>query len=710
MILTNKFNVEYDMEAIDRDFDVFQVEKPKDLYKTNILDLATEQFKAKSVQYTFGKMALVLFDKNDVSEQKFKEAIMTDYPDVKVCKIDFREIGKQDESERPFYYQHRLLLQLLVNSICVPRVDGFSYNNLAGKLLYSFPSLWKRDRKTKKVYSTCFLEISFDPGMYLNLNVKTFRKSNYNRNGRFYITDPKTGCFRRKLKEDNVDPSEFFTEAAFTKKNTINYLNLSSFDNFKKCKLGIMEQFLQDVQEYLGKYVTLTAVSREGDQCIKESKKEKDSLTDQMLGKILNKRGINIVDVCRTEESEAMIHRIVAELQAFYGIVAKPGGPDKEMYNIRLIHNADYYEKKELPDPYKEDLHGFIVQHLTIEDNEALTGDVGKKESPVLHKVLVELILKGDVHDGQISIYNWEKLSSNKAWTFVRREKMRPQDGKFDETINAAGKKTWERYSYTAVEIVLDGKMKFCSFDDTDFPANDFEERIRFVYDTYADKQRRAQKEVEGLVFNDINNMQVIIRTREKTMPNTAAIWNGLRKTNEKDAVLKEVVEDALISFADIFSELKDFADQKLEALQTMPQTFTKGDLKKLINVQTKGGKQFNRFLHEEYDIWVSAEIRSSKFNDVFMLDNLTNIKWYEDFNTDGEDIHSLNYYAGKNTSNGGLKFSVHNACIVRQVQAEQEVEFEELLPLMAVDFIRVGDYTVLPFPFKYLREYQNML
>jgi len=37
------------------------------------------------------------------------------------------------------------------------------------------------------------------------------------------------------------------------------------------------------------------------------------------------------------------------------------------------------------------------------------------------------------------------------------------------------------------------------------------------------------------------------------------------------------------------------------------------------------------------------------------------------------------------------------------------EIAFEDQFPLMAVDFVRNGQYTVVPFPFKYLREYAKM-
>lgn len=90
MILTNKFEVNYDYESIDQDFDIFLVEKTDKLFRYNILDLPVERFHARSVQYSFGKKALVLFDKNDISERDFRDAIAASYTDVTVQKVDVR--------------------------------------------------------------------------------------------------------------------------------------------------------------------------------------------------------------------------------------------------------------------------------------------------------------------------------------------------------------------------------------------------------------------------------------------------------------------------------------------------------------------------------------------------------------------------------------------------------------------------------------------
>lgn len=74
-----------------------------------------------------------------------------------------------------------------------------------------------------------------------------------------------------------------------------------------------------------------------------------------------------------------------------------------------------------------------------------------------------------------------------------------------------------------------------------------------------------------------------------------------------------------------------------------------------------------------------------------------------------GANDEIVNYFVGDKRE--GLKTSLQNACIVRTIRSmKNEIEFETLMKLMAVEFVREERYTVLPFPFKYLKEYQNMM
>lgn len=58
-----------------------------------------------------------------------------------------------------------------------------------------------------------------------------------------------------------------------------------------------------------------------------------------------------------------------------------------------------------------------------------------------------------------------------------------------------------------------------------------------------------------------------------------------------------------------------------------------------------------------------------------------------------------------------GMKYSIERASLVREIEAVEgsPLIFKELLPLMGVEFVRYGMLTVIPFPFKYLREYAMM-
>lgn len=707
MILTNKYNVDYNMEAIDRDFDIYVVEKKsKKLDDTNVLDLATEQYKARAVQYSWGRKAFVLFEKNAVTENEYREAITREYEDVKVRRMD---IFDEEECEA-FFYQKRLLAQLLINSIRVPKHEAFSYNNLSGKLLYGEPSWRAIDEKTNNPYMLYFIEIVFDAGMYINLNVKTFMtKQNYKKK-RYYLIDSKTGNFRKKLATDVVEEDKLFTESSFeSKKNSVKYLDFETFDSFKKCKLGILEQFTQDVEKYLGEYITLTPGIREGDTSFEISKKERETLSVSDYTSILSERGINIVDECHDNLSEAIVERLVKEFEKFYGITAKVNALEQEMYNIRVIHNEEYYKKNGLSDPYNEDLHGYIVQHVTLEDCNILKKEIDKKESPIVHKLVEELILKGDVRRGKISIYNWNKLSNGKEWTFVTREKMKDAEIDKDGIINAAGNKVYNHYKYVCTRISQAGDLDFSVFDDMDICASDFEEKIRFAYDTYFDNQKlHHQKNVEGLVFSSIENIHAIIRTNEKTMPNIRNLWNGLKETNDKDVVFIESVLNILDEYLEMNTKDSEYIVELQNTLQKIKPTITKKKLRELMKMKKGAAKRLNRFLHECYGIWISPEIKNQAFEEDYLLDNVLNIKYFEDNNTDGTGEKSLNYYVGP--TRNSLQSSIHNASVVRQVQAEEEIEFNDLLPLMAVDFVRIGMYTVLPFPFKYLREYLKML
>lgn len=459
-MLTNRINVTYNIENIDADFDIFRVEKAnKDYYKYNILDSAVYEFKAAAVQWTFGATALVLFRKGEVTEKQFKESIMKEYEDVKIQKIDLFD---SEQCNKCFYFENRLLAQLLINSMRTPKHEAFMYNNLTGKLFYHDPSWRHKDKLTGKVNFIRFLEIVVDPGMYLNLEHKTFKRYDRESNG-LYVIDSKTGEFRKKLKTD--------TNVITYKEGSLphNHFRVDNFDisditHFRKSKMGVMEQFLRDVNDNLSKYMSIEIVEREDAQEFDISNLEKKGISELEYGEMLQKKGVVIVDENNSEVSKDIVAKLQEELEKYYHVKAAVGNLSEEAYNIRIIHDGEYYAENEMHDPHSDNLKGYIVQHIT-EEAEHFTNTKGS--SPDIKKIVQELIIKGDVRECMISIFDWERLDSEKDWTFVFRKKIKTKYGENAAHINHVNKKALNYFQYYRLKIDCNGEMEFDTFCDS---------------------------------------------------------------------------------------------------------------------------------------------------------------------------------------------------------------------------------------------------
>ena len=696
-MLTNRINVTYNMENIDADFDIFRVEKAnKDYYKYNILDSAVYEFKAAAVQWTFGATALVLFRKGEVTEQQFKESIMKEYEDVKIQKIDLFD---SEQCSNCFYFENRLLAQLLINSMRTPKHEAFMYNNLTGKLFYHDPSWKHKDKLTGKVNFIRFLEIVIDPGMYLNLEHKTFKRYDRESNG-LYVIDSKTGEFRKKLKTD--------TNVITYKEGSLphNHFRVDNFDitditHFRKSKMGVMEQFLRDVNDNLSKYISIDIVEREDAQQFDISNLEKKGISELEYGEMLQKKGVVIVDENDSEISKDIVAKLQEELEKYYHVKAAVGNLSGDAYNIRIIHDGEYYAENEMHDPHSDNLKGYIVQHIT-EEAEHFTNIKGS--SPDIKKIVQELIIKGDVRERMISIFDWKRLDSGKDWTFVLRKKIKTKFGENVEHMNFGNKKAFNYYNYYRLKIDGNGKMEFDAFCDSNQSETEEWNKICYAYDFVEDKHHGVQNHVEGLMYSNIDNIHAILLTREKTLPNISALMDTLIETDAKERVSKEILLKAINDFETEYIAAWEIISEWKNKLSVETEMITKKSIKKILNMKSGTASKFNRFLHQKYGIWIDGELRKGEFEYLYQIGNLLNIKY--DYNeNDYLDGRAFVYYVGAKGNNKKTKYP--NACCMRKVISLGEtLEYEEALPLMTVEFVRNSQFTVLPFPFKYLREY----
>lgn len=105
--------------------------------------------------------------------------------------------------------------------------------------------------------------------------------------------------------------------------------------------------------------------------------------------------------------------------------------------------------------------------------------------------------------------------------------------------------------------------------------------------------------------------------------------------------------------------------------------------------------------IREEYEKERIHEFRSKVGREEF-LPGVTDIKMFE-------KNGSIYYFVG--TVGLGMQASVSNAANIRRIEPLDDAPmfFEQLLPLMNVDFVHNERLTVRPFPFKYLTEWARM-
>ena len=705
-ILTNQFDAVYDYEAIDRDFTIFMVTKESQkLDRINVLDIPLANWKALSVQYTYGRNAFVLFSKGSVDETAFRMQMQEQFPEVTVRKVDILDA---EFREKYFYYNDRLLAQLLLNSLRIPKNPKLSYQNLTGKLFYTNADWIIKNKETKRPWMLYALEVHLSPGMYLKLNVRTFRSKTGKpqKGGREYIFDPRTKQLRRRLKEDEK-PDQIFVEGSFeNSRNTVDYLNIQSPQAFGKCKLGVLQQLLEDVRKRLGDYLTLTPQYRENVQSFEISTLQKQALDAKRLSSLIQ-RPIHLIDDAGTEHSAAMGEQIKEQLLQYYGLSVSGNTWDPQAYHIRLIHEEAYYSEQDLPDLHANVPDGMIVQHMTEEQKFESNG---KKAAPALNKVLQELLIKEDVQQKTIRIFDWKALRFVETWTFVMREKIKmPFDPKRKPSYNRIGESVFDHYLYTAAAILPEGGIRFEQFrDDNDLTAQ--QEKVVRAYESFQTNQKKVENEVEGLVYADIGNIHAIIRTPMTTMPAIDAIRNGLENSNPKTLLEKEQLLAALVEFAEQSPEEREqsYAEMLKNKLLASDEPITKTNFRVMMDYRhfRAAAKEWNRFLHGNYGILIMPELKCEDFEELYCLENVLDIKHYAC--QDHLGTKEFHYFVG--TKRKMLQSSLHNACIVRKVLSTGDsINFQVLLPLLAVDFVRNNQYTVLPFPFKYLREYAAM-
>lgn len=683
---TNKLKLIIDFEKLNEKYEIFKITTTDTYINEGSYLLDIPSFKLKSIFYSGrSKDLYLLTNKYDDLFQTIRDyiSIQPNSDRLSIEKISLRN------EKYPYY----IIGNLFLNSLNNGNTDEFKFNNLTGKL-YCFNSskdfIEKRKDQQGKSYISRItaLQIKIDYNMCLCLEVKTFTnhrlkglidfsksKSNkyWNSYPQYIISKPHNFLKRFMPSEkENINIEDtFILKQIKHEKSNIPFFRFDSLNKFSQSKIGMLYHTIDLFNKNYSDIIKINfqTVSDYISLEPKSNKMQLEELTNNVHNQVVS-MGVRIIDCIQDETSKIILTELIEKLKEEYKkldikVVKKPS---KNKLNLKLVHRASYYNENHENDPYSNN-KDYIIQHIAIESFE-------KFNSSMIDNILKELIIKKDLLQNKISLIDWSKYNYQKDWIFGLK------DGILFYFIN----------------VNPDGSFDFKVLENDLFSMNEYQKYIN-CFDN--------KNEIEGIIVNPNNDINYIKNTNKFTIPEFEKIHNILYTLKNNSPI--EVGN--LLKYINEFENSPKFKNNHTDSLNKIKNNLKNvnvincNDLRSILKNTNKSEKingTIEEFIHnkvyEDYNIALFDHLRGKIERDM-LLSSETDIKYFE--------LNNKQYYFVGYTGKG-MRNKLTTSCCIREISAldNGEIFFKELLPLMDVPFVKYGQLTVKPFPFKYLREY----
>lgn len=586
-IRINKLHAELNYNMIDEKYHIFNITTSEKYFKqgASIFDESLLEENVLSVCFQKGNSFYILMNRANAN----KRAIVNHLHSCNGGEKITVELKKGSEIPK------HILVQLFLNALSNYDDDELAFNNLTGHL-YCYHRTWLKYSKGE-ISQIHALEINVKEDLLLLSSVRTFSseklKSKIEFKKRKFEEYPKyvfgaSRTLRRRLKDDN-EVAYIMRQVRGVKKE-IPFLLIQNLEKYESSKIGMIDRIISLSNKQYSQFLNLSfkeylEVARV-DYKTENKNENKDIITS-----LLSNVKINVIDCIGDTYSQTACENLKELFLLNYNHkIHFSTKLCKSALNIRLIHNKEYYLDD---DQYLSNTKGYVVQHITLED-------FNTSALFAVNSIITELLIKDDLKNGKISLYNWEKLAFNKTWLFAYSEKVE------------------EGNRYFIMSIKPDGSF---SIKEQELDLFSYNEYTMFV-ELFEDRATTAR-----CIVSDGENISIVLDTDLFTLPNY------------------EDIKERLV-----------IGDNYLR----------------------------NEIAREE------------------LLSACLDVKFFR--------VEDKEYFFVGIIGNG-MQPTIQCAANVRAVEIYKgNLNFQELLPLMSVTFVRNGQLTILPFPIKYIREYINII
>lgn len=701
MIYSNIIKPEFNTETIDRDFDIFRIsiaekdgKKEKRLPKIVQKRCLEINLPVRSVSYVWdwNQCVFIMVDKNSITQE---EALKLQNSETELLVTKHYADYFQDPNNS---WKERILLQMLFNLL--PSMYGTKqYSNLEGELLLCHPK-WVYDDKGKKITPMYVLKISVEKNNCLQLTATTFQLvTDKFQNPKYenYVWDQETNALKRdqKPKGDN-----YIRKAIDGKRAHIPFVNWNTPADFESSKLGFLCKLTKDVQVLLKDYVTIELLSLEEVENRKfdlkkkiEEKMERNYFLPRYLEFFAGKQ-VYLIDKIKDDESKKFISNFKAflknddQLKTFNFKEVNAPVDGLNCMNLILIHNLDHYQDENVSqaDQYVVAKKGQIIQNMTLED-------FGPSFSfPPIMKIFQELIVKYDIQNNCFSDLTRKEYFIDNPMIFYKL-------GNIEDT----------QYLFQ-MEIDQKGQFEFKKFEidklGEEIPAGKIYKLMEAAYPyKKRDNKPLPNTQIDGGIFKNDDNYLLIRRTNMFTIPDYLEIEKVVKASQINQSVNLRYLMEAIEECRESIKKKSDI--KRLETFSKNIQDFDgnlkMSDMKEFGDLRSDIFKALNKNYYEKTNNYLWYPIRNKDFRSLY--GNHYSIH----FVTKIGQLSGKFYYVGTkestNTSDGFAR-TTRIREVIKNSNNKNNWKFDQLYELMEVEFVNNANYTVLPFPFKYLKEY----
>lgn len=537
------------------------------------------------------------------------------------------------------------------------------------------------------------VKVAFNSQQDMAVSVTTFTETTGKRPITYYVYDRK---HQRMILGNTQDGGTIFEAKNKTNyRNQVDYFHFEDPDRFKDSKAGIIYDLIDALNRNMGDYFQSAITLR---QVVLDQYQEKKLPATREYWQHFNNQVINVYpqtnDVAAGKLADDLYlalsdNKMIAEnhCQVIRSDQSQPG------VNIQAIRDAR--NEQHMIDAYETATPDRIIQHVTVEN----VGQLKQRQfSKVMEKLSQELMVKDDLSKGVLSAVAGEQLQVATRYTYV--------------TFDWVGPKTAPKILVKRLCISQSGVLKIdkkevgVSSPVGDDPLSQVCGEVMATLGGKAYQKFRWDRIDGALMWED--KICLIQQTDHQVLPDLAGIVTDLKATDPKTKKSKNEWHEMftkLLRQDNRSDNYREFVQAILESIVSIHKVkLTWAEIKSALkenNHNFKGNipRQVSDDLAMQQGFRLLPKIFQKKHLEMvrsFVGMGLLTIK--------GEPF----YYVGgvQAPKKTVAKANRLRKLILIHVSPEEVADlFADMATLMAVNFVRNGQFTVLPYPIKYARE-----